>query len=99
MWKGGSSVAFQEEKDRRMLEDGLAAQNYVTGSYGSCANLCLSAQVKMTLLNLLGEEHRIQGDLLGELSRRGWKTQQPAPKEQLEATRKWITQQRGQMQK
>lgn len=81
------SLNQEKERDKKLLEDALAAQEYVTGRYGVFSNQSSSSGVKMTLLNLLGEEHRFQNDLLSEQLRRGWKAFEPA--EKTEITRLW----------
>lgn len=78
------SLKQEKEWDKKLLEDSLAAQEYVAGRYGVLANRCSGSAVKMTLLNLLGEEHRIQNDLLSEQLRRGWKEMPPAEKSETE---------------
>ena len=81
------SLKQEMNRDRRLLEDALAAQEYVTGRYGVLSNQSSSSGVKMTLLNLLGEEHRIQNNLLSEQIRRGWKEFLPAEKTETEQLR------------
>ena len=48
----------------------------------------------MTCLNLLGEEHRIQNDLMGELLRRGWLELQQASPEEISELRSWAEKQK-----
>lgn len=83
------SFEQEEKQNRKMMEDGLAAQNYMTGQYSIFTNQCTTASVKMTFLNLLGEEHRIQNDLQSELHRRGWRQIQPAEQKEISSLRDW----------
>lgn len=88
------SLENEMRQDRKMTEDGLAAQNYMTGQYNIWTNRCSSSRVKMTFLNLLGEEHRIQNDLMGELLRRGWLELQQASPEEISELRSWAEKQK-----
>ena len=75
----------ERSKDRKLLEDCTAAQEYVAEQYSRFTNRCTTPAVKMTFLNLLGEEHRIQNDLVSEQLRRGWKSAEPAEQDALAA--------------
>lgn len=83
----------EEKRDRKMTEDGVAAQNYITRQYSVMANQCSASAVKMAFLNLLGEEHRIQQDLLSELYRRGWRRADMADREEIVQLQQWIREQ------
>ena len=82
------------EKDRERLENILAAQEYTAVQYSVQTNRCTGPQVKMTFLNILGEEHRIQNELYGELQRRGWGGAIPAQEEALKQLREEVRQRR-----
>ena len=84
----------QEKQDQKMTEDGLKAQNYMACQYSALANQCSGAPVKMAFLNLLGEEHRIQQDLLSEIYRRGWRKAEMADRQEIERLRQWAREQK-----
>lgn len=85
----------KQEKDQKMMEQALAAQNRITAEYSERANQCSGTPVKMSFLNLLGEEHRIQHELLSDLHRRGWRTTTPAEETELQKLQQWIKEQGG----
>ena len=67
-------LSKETEEDQHLLVRCLNAQEYMTQQYSAQTNRCSSPSVKMTFLNLLEEEHRLQNDLLSEQLRRGWRT-------------------------
>lgn len=59
-------------QDRELIEDILASEKAVTGTYNTFTNECATAQIRDEFLNILNEEHQIQADVFNEMKKRGW---------------------------
>ena len=81
--------------DRKMMEDARNVQNYITTQYNDLSNQCGATPVKMALLNLLGDEHRIQHEVFSEIHRRGWKKTENADTEEIQKVCQWVESQGG----
>ena len=63
--------------DKERMQDALTSQKFITGEYNNYVNEAATPEVKNTLLNILAEEHRMQGEVWTEMNSRGWyKTEQ-----------------------
>lgn len=58
--------------DKEILTDVLSSQKFVTDGYNSFANECATPAVKADFMNILNEEHQIQGEIFTEMQSRGW---------------------------
>lgn len=59
-------------QDKEIMNDLLASEKAMTGSYDLLTNECATAQVRNEFLNILNEEHQIQADVFDEMKKRGW---------------------------
>lgn len=58
--------------DKEILEDMLASQKAITGSYNTFANECAHQCVRTDMMNILQDEHNLQASLFTEMQKRGW---------------------------
>lgn len=59
-------------QDQEMINDLLASEKTLTGTYNTFTNECATPKVRNEFLNLLNEEHQMQADLFLEMNKRGW---------------------------
>lgn len=70
--------------DKECMQDALTSQKFITGEYNTYVNEAATPEVKNTLLNILAEEHRMQGEVFTEMSNRGWYKTEPAEEQKLQ---------------
>lgn len=58
--------------DKAMMDDALASQKFITGTYNTFANECSNPQLLEQFMNILEDEHRIQHEVFDEMQKRGW---------------------------
>ena len=63
---------FLQSDDRELLAGALTAERAAAGGYEALAGRCVTPGVRQKMLFLLGEEHRVEEELLEELTKRGW---------------------------
>lgn len=63
---------FLQSDDRELLAGALTAERAAAGGYEALAGRCVTPGVRQKILFLLGEEHRVEEELLEELTKRGW---------------------------
>jgi len=78
-----------------MMEDAGKWQNFITAQYNELSNQCGATPVKMALLNLLGDEHRIQHEIFSEIYRRGWRKTESAEEQEVQKVCQWVNEQGG----
>lgn len=59
-------------QDKDILNDVLASQKELTGTYNAFSNECATPAVRDEFLNILNEEHQIQADVFEEMQKHGW---------------------------
>ena len=59
-------------QDKEIMDDVLASEKAITGSYNIFTNECATQQIRDEFLNILNEEHQIQADVFDEMKKRGW---------------------------
>ena len=82
-------------KDQNMMENAREWQDYITTQYNRLSNQCGATPVKMALLNLLGDEHRIQHEIFSEIHRRGWRKTENASEQEIQEVCQWVDEQGG----
>ena len=58
--------------EKNLLSDALQSQKFCTSMYNMAAGECDDPQLRQTLMNLLGEEHKIQNDIFTIMKTRGF---------------------------
>ena len=58
--------------DKETLTDLLSTQKFITGAYNTFCCEAASSTVRNCLMNVLEDEHRIQEELFGTMSTRGF---------------------------
>ena len=58
---------FLQSDDRELLAGALTAERAAAGGYEALAGRCITPEVRQKMLFLLGEEHRVEEELLEEL--------------------------------
>lgn len=59
-------------QDQELMNDLLASEKMLTGTYNAFTNECATQQVRDEFLNILNEEHQMQADVFSEMKKRGW---------------------------
>ena len=58
--------------DKDIMTDLLSSQKFVTDGYNTSVNECATPSLKCDMMNILTEEHQIQGTVFSEMQQRGW---------------------------
>lgn len=58
--------------DKEILNDAVASQKLITGSYNTFANECVNVNLRSEFLNILNDEHTIHDELFSEMQKHGW---------------------------
>ncbi len=59
-------------QDKELMDDVLASEKAMTGSYNTFTNECSTARVRDEFLNILNDAHQIQASVFDEMKKRGW---------------------------
>lgn len=65
-------------EDRNIFRDMLFSQKMMTESYNTFANETLTPALRDEFLNLLNDEHKMEGEIFDEIRARGWYPTVPA---------------------
>lgn len=60
--------------DREMAGDAMESQAMMAAAYNSAASRAAHEGLKARLMTLLGEEQQMAGEILSEMTARGWRT-------------------------
>ena len=77
-------MANQGMTDQERMNDSLAGQKLISGTYNTFASECENVNLKNDFLDILKEEQCIQTDIFQAMQQRGW--YQPAPAESAKIT-------------
>ncbi|MVB10643.1 Coat F domain protein [Caprobacter fermentans] len=58
--------------ERELMDDALASQKYMTDTYNTYTNECVTQNVRDEFMNILSEEHQIQSEVFDTMKKRGW---------------------------
>jgi len=58
--------------EREMMDDALASEKYMTETYNTFTNECVTKNVRDEFMKILNEEHQIQADVFDTMNQRGW---------------------------
>lgn len=58
--------------DKDILEDMLASQKAIAGTYDLFTDECAHQCVRGDMMNILTDEHNIQADIFTQMQKRGW---------------------------
>lgn len=58
--------------EREIMDDALASQKYMTDTYNTYSNECVTQNVRDEFMKILNEEHQIQSDVFDTMKQRGW---------------------------
>lgn len=73
--------------EQQILQDSLISQKHLTDSYNLYAGECINEQLRSTMLNILGEEHKIQSDIFSNMQSRGWYQAEQAEQQKIQKAR------------
>jgi spore coat protein CotF len=58
--------------EREIMDDALASEKYMTETYNTFTNECVTQNVRDEFMKILNEEHQIQSEVFDEMKKRGW---------------------------
>lgn len=64
--------------DRERMDDALSSQKFLTETYNTWANECVSPVLKGEFMSILEDEHTLQHDIFCDMEKRGWYKTEPA---------------------
>lgn len=67
--------------EKELMTDVLSSQKYLTESYNTYTNECVTPNVRDEFMKILQEEHQIQAEVFDTMKNRGW-YQVPAAQQQ-----------------
>jgi len=73
--------------DKEMFTDILSSQKFSASGYNTFAGECSNPAVKTDFINILVEEHQIQGEVFNEMNKRGWYPVEAADKNKITQTK------------
>lgn len=73
----------QQMGDVEIMNDSIASQKLISGSYDTFANECATPNLRDEFLNILKDEHQIQAEIFTEMQKRGWYQVKPADQQQV----------------
>ena len=79
--------------DKELINDTISSQKYISSSYNTYANECVTPSLRNDFLSILNEEHQIQADLFTEMQNRGWYQVQSAEQNKVMQAKQKFTQQ------
>jgi spore coat protein CotF len=59
-------------QEKEVFDDVLSSQKFITETYNTFANECVTPNVRSEFMRILTEEHQIQADVFDEMQKRGW---------------------------
>ncbi|NLJ30350.1 MAG: spore coat protein [Clostridiales bacterium] len=68
-------------QEKEVFNDVLSSQKFITDTYNTFANECVTPNVRSEFMRILNEEHQIQSEVFDEMQKRGW-YQTPAAEQQ-----------------
>ncbi|MCI1964567.1 MAG: spore coat protein [Oscillospiraceae bacterium] len=60
--------------EREIMDDALSSEKYMTDTYNSFTNECVTQNVRDEFMRILNEEHQIQSEVFDAMKQRGWYT-------------------------
>jgi spore coat protein CotF len=73
--------------EQQILSDSLISQKHITDSYNTYAGECVNEQLRTTMLNILGDEHKIQADIFNNMQSHGWYQVDAAEQQKIQKAR------------
>jgi len=73
--------------EQQILQDSLISQKHLTDSYNLYAGECVNEQLRSTMLNILGDEHKIQSDIFSNMQSHGWYQVEQAEQQKIQKAR------------
>lgn len=77
--------------EQEILSDTLISQKHLTDSYNLYAGECVNEQLRSTMLNILGDEHKIQADIFNNMQSHGWYQVEQAEQQKIQKARQKFT--------
>lgn len=73
-----NQISMQEKE---VFNDVLSSQKFITETYNTFTNECVTPNIRNEFMRILNEEHQIQAEVFDEMQKRGW-YQTPAADQQ-----------------
>jgi spore coat protein CotF len=73
--------------EQQILQDSLISQKHISDSYNTYAGECVNEQLRSTMLNILGDEHKIQADIFNSMQSHGWYQVEAAEQQKIQQAR------------
>lgn len=68
-------------QEKEVFNDVLSSQKFITETYNTFTNECVTPNIRNEFMRILNEEHQIQAEVFDEMQKRGW-YQTPAADQQ-----------------
>lgn len=64
-----NQISLQEKE---VFDDVLSSQKFITETYNTFTNECVTPNIRSEFMRILNEEHQIQAEVFDEMQKRGW---------------------------
>ncbi len=71
-------------QEQEVFNDVLSSQKFITETYNTFANECVTPNIRSEFMKILTEEHQIQAEVFDEMSKRGWYQIPPAEQQKIQ---------------
>ncbi len=78
--------------EKELMTDLLSSEKFLTGVYNTYCCEAATSTVKSTLMSLLQDVHRMQEEIFGEMSSRGWYQLEKAEEQKLNSEKQKFSQ-------
>ena len=84
--------SMKKMTEKEMMTDLLSSEKFLTGVYNTYCCEAATSNVKSTLMSLLQDVHRMQEEIFGEMSSRGWYQLEKAEEQKLNSEKQKFSQ-------
>lgn len=78
--------------EKELMTDLLSSEKFLTGVYNTYCCEAATSTVKSALMSLLQDVHRMQEEIFGEMSKRGWYQLEKAEEQKLNSEKQKFSQ-------
>lgn len=84
--------SMKKMTEKELMTDLLSSEKFLTGVYNTYCCEAATSNVKSTLMSLLQDVHRMQEEIFGEMSSRGWYQLEKAEEQKLNSEKQKFSQ-------
>ena len=78
-------------QDREIMDDILAAEKHAAVNYSIFANECATESVRVDVMNIMNDQHKLQSEIFDFMSTRGWYAPEAAETQKIQKAKQKFT--------